>query len=904
MRKAINRGSEWRKWDLHLHTFNTNMNNQFGCDVNTYLQKIEKSDISVFGITDYFTVDNQFKIIKEFKNKYPNSNKVFFVNVEFRLNENVSKEPAGHVNAHLIFDNNIKESQVKDLISSLRLTQTNPNGTFKKISELKSERDYQSATINLKNIQDNLKSQFGSDKPYLIALAAGGHGGIRPSIQDDGDDYRSKGARRNGPLSDELDKLADFLFGDVQSTDYYLNRQKKGDTYQKSPRYNCAIDKPVIKASDAHRLEKCGETNGIGDEYSWIKSDITFEGLRQIIFEPESRVSLSLEKPEAKSSYLVIDHVEFKQKSNFPTGPETTSVYFNSNLNTIIGGRSNGKSTLTNSIAKSLGNEVFTSNEDTSTHNMHTFNDADFKVYWQGDSEPNNDRQVEFIPQDYMITLAEDDLARNKLIRSTVETDECNYEKIINYEKNIQENNSEIRQLIEELETLNQQLTNLKSPEGDKAGIKKQLESINESIKEQSDKVAFSAESQKKYQLADDNLKKLTDKKRLTELNLQDLASIKNQKIKLQSPLSGTNDSDYNKQLTDFLCTLEQEANQKWQEKLLSIETEQNNHLDSFQEAVNKVLVSPDYVNGQKSLKNNQELKNLSKNLKFESEKLVEFKRFESEKENINSRKIEKQKQILNTYENFKKYQDDLKQTFKAKPAGGKIEIAIDFSNIPFEDNIHYLRGRNAENDRFISEFNERRDTLIKNIFQERHLSFNTGGDADTLVKDILSKKWTNLNYILKYDNDDFSQMSQGKKAFVILTLILEFSQDKKPVIIDQPEDSLDNRSIYQDLTRYLKSKKKERQIILVTHNPNVVVGSDAENVIVANQNSSKTPNKNNVQFSYINGPLENTFLNPNSERLLESKGIREHVIEILEGGKEAFKERENKYTSEFSSSI
>ncbi|WEZ93258.1 hypothetical protein P3T69_00195 (plasmid) [Lactiplantibacillus plantarum] len=128
---------------------------------------------------------------------------------------------------------------------------------------------------------------------------------------------------------------------------------------------------------------------------------------------------------------------------------------------------------------------------------MHTFNDADFKVYWQGDSEPNNDRQVEFIPQDYMITLAEDDLARNKLIRSTVETDECNYEKIINYEKNIQENNSEIRQLIEELETLNQQLTNLKSPEGDKAGIKKQLESINESIKEQSDKVAFSAESQK-----------------------------------------------------------------------------------------------------------------------------------------------------------------------------------------------------------------------------------------------------------------------------------------------------------------------------------------------------------------------------------------------------------------------
>ena len=385
---------------------------------------------------------------------------------------------------------------------------------------------------------------------------------------------------------------------------------------------------------------------------------------------------------------------------------------------------------------------------------------------------------------------------------------------------------------------------------------------------------------------------------------MQDLASVKAKKIKLQSPLSETDDSDYNKQLTDFLSTLEQEVNQKWQEKLISIETEQNNHLECFKEAINKIYTSSDYMNGQENLKNNQELDFLSKQQKDESEKLESFKKFQSKKEKLEAQKSEKQNQILNTYENFKKYQKDLKQTFKAKPAGGKIEIAIDFSNIPFEDNIHYLRGRNAENDRFISEFNECRDTLIKTIFQERHLSFNTGGDADTLVKDVLSKKWTNLNYILKYDNDDFSQMSQGKKAFVILTLILEFSQDKKPVIIDQPEDSLDNRSIYQDLTRYLKSKKKERQIILVTHNPNVVVGSDAENVIVANQNSSKTPNKNNVQFSYINGPLENTFSNPNSEILLKSKGIREHVIEILEGGKEAFKERENKYTSEFSSSL
>lgn len=142
--------------------------------------------------------------------------------------------------------------------------------------------------------------------------------------------------------------------------------------------------------------------------------------------------------------------------------------------------------------------------------------------------------------------------------------------------------------------------------------------------------------------------------------------------------------------------------------------------------------------------------------------------------------------------------------------------------------------------------------------------------------------------------------MSQRKKAFVILTLILEFSQDKKPVIIDQPEDSLDNRSIYQELTRYLKTKKKERQIILVTHNPNVVVGADSENVIVANQHSLNEPNEDEIQFSYVM-VLENTFIDNPATAVLNKKGIREHVVEILEGGKEAFKKREDKYTSEVS---
>ena len=77
--------------------------------------------------------------------------------------------------------------------------------------------------------------------------------------------------------------------------------------------------------------------------------------------------------------------------------------------------------------------------------------------------------------------------------------------------------------------------------------------------------------------------------------------------------------------------------------------------------------------------------------------------------------------------------------------------------------------------------------------------------------------------------NDTFVDMSQRNQAFVILKLLLEFSNKSYPILIDQPGDSLDNRAIYNELIKYLKDKKKERQIILVTHNPNVVVSTEAE---------------------------------------------------------------------------
>ncbi|EOJ8669308.1 ATP-binding protein [Providencia stuartii] len=161
----------------------------------------------------------------------------------------------------------------------------------------------------------------------------------------------------------------------------------------------------------------------------------------------------------------------------------------------------------------------------------------------------------------------------------------------------------------------------------------------------------------------------------------------------------------------------------------------------------------------------------------------------------------------------------------------------------------------------------------------------------------VLSTNTYKQDYELTYQNDSFENMSQGKQAFVVLKLLLEFSDKICPVLIDQPEDSLDNRAIYNELVKYLKLKKKDRQIILVTHNPNVVVSADAEQVIVANQNDVKLQNESGMKFQYVSGGIEHSKPKDNKcDVFLYSQGIREHICEVLEGGNEAFRKREQKY--------
>ena len=143
--------------------------------------------------------------------------------------------------------------------------------------------------------------------------------------------------------------------------------------------------------------------------------------------------------------------------------------------------------------------------------------------------------------------------------------------------------------------------------------------------------------------------------------------------------------------------------------------------------------------------------------------------------------------------------------------------------------------------------------------------------------------------------------MSPGKKALVLLKLLINLAESKCPILIDQPEDDLDNRSVFIELVDFIRTKKIERQIILVTHNANIVVGCDAEEVIVANQNGNNSPNLE-YRFEYRTGAIEEIYPIKNyngtiMNGTLYKVGMQQHICDILEGGKEAFAVRRNKYT-------
>jgi hypothetical protein len=134
------------------------------------------------------------------------------------------------------------------------------------------------------------------------------------------------------------------------------------------------------------------------------------------------------------------------------------------------------------------------------------------------------------------------------------------------------------------------------------------------------------------------------------------------------------------------------------------------------------------------------------------------------------------------------------------------------------------------------------------------------------------------VRYEISYDGVDIRKLSPGTRGIVLLLLYLALDDsDDRPLIIDQPEENLDPKSVFDELVALFIAAKSKRQVIMVTHNANLVINTDADQIVVAEAGSH--PSGGLPPISYVSGGLENA-------------AIRKAVCDILEGGEAAFRER------------
>ncbi len=899
------RGSEWRKWDLHVHTPETAKNNHFGSGDaiwEEYITKLESNaDIAVLGITDYFSIDN-YLILKQKKEEGRLANKTLIPNVELRLLPVTQKDTP--INIHVLFDPNLPIDTIereffqclkfgylgneysclsRDLIALGRAFRNNSaleESCAKKegIAQFNVSYDALSKIVNKPSLRNSV----------IIAVSNSNNDG------NSGIQHSSLAATRQ-----EIYRMSDIIFS-ANNNDVMYFLGKKGDDEETIKKKYGGL-KPCVIGSDAHSMDAVNVFPN--NKNTWIKADPTFEGLKQIIFEPESRVRIQEMSPDSKAGYQVIDTITLREPG-FWNG----DICLNPYLNTIIGGRSTGKSTLLQCIAKKLGQSIG-KDEDGKKGMFVNQHYNTLSIRWK-DGEVDTQREIMYFPQNHMIELATDGQELNKLLEKIVkEKDE--HQLLDEYKKFLGQNqitiSSQVNQLFLEQSKLNDQIV-LKKQKGDEKGIESEISKIQAKIEKIKSDSQISEEEIKKYNELATSIAQKQGEIKTIENDIRVLDGIIPENIfnlYYKNELDSLSEEERNKLITK-LDEIKGIALDNWKKELLKAKTSLHDARQKKIQEVEFIQSSIEYKKGNEYFQKNKEYGELQELLKTEIEKLSSIKEIDKIIQQLKTNvETMTQSVIVNHLEYYSKIKDLMDN------------LAFEYSNVSislkkylkekqlrtFLEERHNLRGYERQEyiDNFVKEY---RTDHIEEITKQylidalaNDLEYKGGYMVNNVVSELLSTNWFDITYHLEYEKDSFDDMSQGKKSFVILKLLLDFSEKRCPILLDQPEDSLDNRAIYNDLVEYLRRKKLDRQLIIVTHNSNVVVSADSENVIVANQSGIENKNRDGIKFQYINGALENTKpKNKNEDFILESQGIREHVCEILEGGVEAFKKREQKY--------
>lgn len=923
--KRFSRGSEWRKWDLHVHPPGTKLSDNYEpkngqLDWDRFCQVIHDSDVDVIGIADYFSLDCFFDFKENFDRLYPDSGKVFFPNLEVRLNEavNGATEP---VDFHIIFPPDLTKAKADEFLRALKTVETDADGRQPACADLGTRSDYEKATVSRADLDAAIVSTFGDklargDK--FVMVAAVNNSGIRADT----------GSKRKMNLADEIDKYSDAFFGSPANTEYFLGSDRLEGDQKVAP-------KPVFAGCDAHCFDdleawlgQC--VTGDNDKHvTWVKADPTLEGLQQTLVEPAERVRVQATAPDKKEPYKVISRITFKDSDDFPA-----EVVFNPGLNAIIGSRSSGKSALLAYVAHAVDPQytveqqvaIGVEEKDAGPGASVTWDDVkdiDYAVEWNSPSATTG--HVIYIPQNSLYAISErpDDITAK--IRPAVFRSDSDFEADFRKsESDASGHNNAIRSAVDEWFDLAESIEELKGEIrdlGDRQAIADRETELTEQIKELQKASALTAEEVELYQqvindIGQNDTRIAAIKQEQRELAPYVKAGVQEGVYEATDQVAVTvemtpSPSAMPSVLQSTLESLLDEARGPLLESVRSGLADYRAALDTEQAGLtqaNEKLRTDHKDLIEKSAANTQ-IAELAKDLKEQKETLAEI----DKKKALIETKTKKQREQVDSIAADIKARDDLLGALaegfnaadhKLEDMAFTIEVAYDPEDIdhlssrfnkhevsPYitKDKRVDVPAALADPGKFIGHMGSGKQKLIQgeNIVEQTKAVLTSTMD----VRFVASLEGDHIGGFRK------SSMTPGKQALFALTLILAESGEPWPLLIDQPEDDLDSRSVCDVIIKDLMRRKRERQVIMVSHNANLVIGADSEEVIVANRHGDDRPNKDGKTFAYLTGSLEHSKAkDPNEKLVLESAGIREHACEILDGGAEAFQKRKDKY--------
>lgn len=934
------RGSEWRRWDLHLHTASSYDYDYKGPDADELLcEALHNNEITAVAITDHFTIDAER--IKHLRLIAPDI--VFFPGVELRTDKG-----ANNLHLILIFPDFLDLDILSEDFSAW------------KRDKAKSADSDQTVYWTFEDAVE-----FGKKHNALLTIHAG---------------KKSNGLDQE--ISNSLPYKEAMKVDIAKSVDFFeVNRKQDEDDYRKYV-FAAVDEKPIIICSDNHNPRDYKVK-----EKLWIKADTTFEGLKQCLYQPRQRVYIGTIPPaldrENKNKRNNIMNIAVRRVDN----PSYTNLQWfsfdiplNSGLIAIIGNKGSGKSALSDIIGQlckctTMNKAAFLNDKRFRKAPNNYAADYIATVTW-GDGHISDItldvddfgtiiEDAQYLPQQYIEDVCNDMGSEfqseiDRVIFSYVDTTERGSAANL---KELVDNRSatiglQIEEIQKEISAVNGQIIRLegKMTTAYAKRISDSLIKMRETLerhdktKPKEVKKPLPSEGNDEYQ------------RKLTEINGV-IEALKTQIEELRNELTITNTSiEETKELIAKIELIEQSISDTQVLVDSFFKDHGLNDIDHRMALLSPIKALKDYLvelqEKRKSflekISGNEKAEGLEDKLKKENEKKEELigtadteeKTYQKYLKDLSEWEDERKRIIgdVNTedslmyFSNESDYiQNRLESDYQiARSKRDELLISLFtckeklmtvYQNIyaPVENEIDALLGELEDRVVFDAEIQ-----LTERAFIEKVLSFvnhrHTGifkgkPEAHKLMEQILKstdfrdknsllnllnkvmevvdedidgsdKKISdkegfyeflyNLDYIgvtfkLKVGGRNLDELSPGERGIVLLIFYLALNKNNTPIIIDQPEDNLDNQSVYSKLVPCICAAKDHRQVIIVTHNPNIAVACDAEQIIYCDMD------KNGLKISYHSGSIEN-------------ESIKQHVIDVLEGTMPAFDLRRRKY--------